>query len=243
LRAGPQAAKIEAMSEPVALPAVRIWDLPTRLFHWMLAAAVLGAAGTAWVGGNAMVWHMRCGLTVMALLLFRVIWGLLGGRWSRFVSFIYSPATLMRYLRGEVRPGDHFEAGHSPLGALSVFGLLGVLAVQVATGLVADDEIAFRGPLNRFVSTARGLAATGWHADIGWWILLALVVLHIAAIVFYRVRKQTDLIRPMLSGDKPIPPAAADTPPSEDSVRTRAVAAVLGLACAGLAVWVARLAN
>jgi cytochrome b len=229
------------MSEPLVPLAVRIWDLPTRLFHWLLAAAVLGAFGTAWVGGNAMVWHMRCGLTVMALLLFRVVWGFVGGRWSRFASFVYAPATVLRYLRGEQRAGDHFEAGHNPLGALSVFGLLGLLAVQVATGLVADDEIAFKGPLNAYVSSAKGLAATGWHADIGVWIVLALVALHIAAIVFYKVRKQTDLVGPMLSGDKPIPPAAADTPPSVDRAGTRALALVLGLACAGLAVWVARL--
>ncbi len=229
------------MSKPTALSAVRIWDLPSRLFHWLLAAAVFGALGTAWVGGNAMVWHMRCGLTVLALLLFRAAWGFVGGRWSRFASFLYAPATLQRYLRGEARPGDHFDAGHSPLGALSVFGLLVLLAVQVATGLVADDEVAFKGPLNRYVSNARGLVATGWHADIGAWILLALVVLHIAAIAYYRVRKQTDLISPMLSGDKPIPPAAADTPPSVDRAGTRVLALVIGAVCAAFAVWVASL--
>jgi cytochrome b len=220
---------------------VRIWDLPTRLFHWSLAAAVFGALGTAWIGGNAMTWHMRCGLAVMALLVFRIIWGLVGGRWSRFASFIYAPSTVLRYLRGEVRPGDHFEAGHNPLGAFSVFGLIGFLAVQVATGLVADDEIAFQGPLNRFVGSEKGLAATSWHRDYGQWILLAMVLLHIAAIVFYLVRKKNNLVRPMITGDKPVPPAAADTPPSTDSVRTRALALLLGAACGGMVVWVARL--
>ena len=235
------------MSEPAKLPVtrqeVRIWDLPTRLFHWSLAAAVFGALGTAWVGGNAMVWHMRCGLAVLALLLFRVLWGLVGGRWSRFASFVYAPATVLRYLRGHVRPGDHFEAGHNPLGAFSVFGLIGFLAVQVATGLVADDEIAFQGPLNRFVTTDRGLAATSWHRDFGQWILLAMVALHIAAIVFYLLRKKTNLIKPMLTGDKPVPPAAADTPPSVDSAGTRTLGLVLGALCAGLAFWVGRLGN
>ncbi len=235
------------MSAPAALPAVRqgvrIWDLPTRLFHWSLAAAVFGALGTAWIGGNAMVWHMRCGLSVLALLVFRLIWGLVGGRWSRFASFIYAPATVLRYLRGQSRPGDHFEAGHNPLGAFSVFGLIGFLAVQVATGLVADDEIAFQGPLNRYVTTDRGLLATSWHRDFGQWIVLALVVLHIAAIVFYLLRKKNNLVRPMITGDKPIPPADADTPPSVDSARTRAFGLVLGAACAGLAIWVNRLGN
>lgn len=235
----------EAAALPVARPPVRtrvrIWDLPTRLFHWSLAAAVFGALGTAWVGGNAMVWHMRCGLAVLALLLFRIIWGVVGGRWSRFARFVYAPATVLRYLRGEVRPGDHFEAGHNPLGAFSVFALIGFLAVQVATGLVADDEIAFQGPLNRFVATDRGLAATSWHRDFGQWILLALVALHLAAILFYLLRKQTNLLRPMITGDKPIPPTDVDTLPSADTARTRALALLLGAACAGLALWVGRL--
>jgi cytochrome b len=177
----------------------------------------------------------------MALLLFRIVWGLVGGRWSRFASFIYAPATVLRYLRGGERPGDHFEAGHNPLGAGSVFAVIGFLSVQVATGLVADDEIAFQGPLNRFVSTDRGLAATSWHRDYGQWILLGLVVLHIAAIVFYLLRKKNNLVRPMITGDKPVPPADPDTPPSTDSAGTRGLALLVGAACAALVVWVSRL--
>jgi cytochrome b len=231
------------MSEHSKLPAVRIWDLPTRVFHWLLAATILGALSTAWIGGNAMVWHMRCGLTVMALLVFRLVWGLIGGRWSRFASFIYAPGTVLRYLRGDVRPGEHLDAGHNPLGALSVFSMFGFLAVQVATGLVADDEISIQGPLNRFISSEKGRLATSWHHEYGQWIVLALVALHIAAIVYYVVRKKTNLVRPMVTGDKPIPPAAADTPPSDDTMRTRTMALVLGAACASLSIWVARLAT
>ena len=120
---------------------VRVWDLPTRLFHWVLAACVIGSVVSAKVGGNAMVWHFRLGYAVLALLLFRLLWGVVGGRWSRFSSFICAPSTLLRYLRGQGRPGDHFHVGHSPLGALSVLSLLAVLLVQVGTGLVADDEL------------------------------------------------------------------------------------------------------
>ena len=111
---------------------VRIWDLPTRLFHWALAACVIGLVITAKVGGNAMEWHFRLGYAVLALLVFRVVWGLIGGRWSRFSAFLYSPARLVRYLRGNAHPED--SAGHSPLGALSVFALLAVLGAQVGTG-------------------------------------------------------------------------------------------------------------
>jgi cytochrome b len=231
------------MPSSSAVSSVRVWDLPTRAFHWLLAAAVFGALATAWIGGNAMIWHMRLGLSVLALVLFRVVWGLIGGRWSRFASFIYAPGTVLRYLRGEQRSGDHFEAGHNPLGSFSVFGLLGFLAIQVATGLVADDEIAFQGPLNRFISSDRGLQATSWHRDFGQWILLALVALHIAAIVFYLVRKKTNLVRPMVTGDKPVPPLPHDTPPSADSLGTRLLGLAVGLACGGFAYWLSRLAG
>jgi len=173
---------------------------------------------------------------VLALLSFRIIWGLIGGRWSRFASFIYAPGTVLRFLRGEHRPGDHFEVGHSPLGAFSVFALITLLLVQVGTGLVADDEIATTGPLNRYVASATGLLATGWHKGWGQWILLGLVALHIAAIVVYKLRGK-NLVTPMITGDKPLP---ADVPAARDSLATRGLAAVVLAACAAGVVWIAR---
>ncbi|MBL8352259.1 MAG: cytochrome b/b6 domain-containing protein [Burkholderiaceae bacterium] len=218
---------------------VRVWDLPTRLFHWLLAAAVIGLVVTGKVGGNALVWHMRLGLLVFALLGFRLVWGFIGGRWSRFASFVRAPAALLRYLRGEPRPGDHFEVGHNPLGALSVLAMIGVLVLQVATGLVADDEIATTGPLNRHVATATGLAATAWHKGWGQGLLLALVALHVAAIVAYRLRGR-NLVQPMLTGDQPLPPGVL---PSADSAATRCAAAVVLAIFAAIAVWIARQAG
>jgi cytochrome b len=182
---------------------------------------------------------MRLGLVVFTLLGFRLLWGVVGGRWSRFASFLYAPGTVLRYWRGEQRPGDHFEVGHTPLGAFSVFALIAVLGLQVATGLVADDEIATTGPLNRFVSNALGLNATSWHIAYGKWLLLALVALHVGAIVVYRLRGQ-NLVKPMFTGDKDLPP---DVPPSTDSLASRAVAAVLLLAVGAGAVWIARQAG
>jgi cytochrome b len=227
------------MTNPADIRPVRVWDLPTRIFHWALAAAVIGLVITGKVGGNALSWHMRFGLLVLALLGFRLVWGLVGGRWSRFASFVRAPGTVLRYLRGDHRPGDHFEVGHNPLGAFSVLALITALLVQVATGLVADDEIATTGPLNRFVATASGLAATAWHKGWGQWLILALVGLHIAAIVVYRLRG-SNLVRPMITGDKALPP---DVPPSTDSTATRALAAVLLLVFAAVAVWIARQAG
>lgn len=223
--------------QPVEV-STRVWDLPTRLFHWLLAAAIVGSILSAKIGGNAMVWHIRLGCAVLALIGFRLLWGFVGGRWSRFASFIYAPATVLRYLRGQQRPGEHLDVGHNPLGSFSVFALLALLAVQVGTGLVADDEIATTGPLNRFVSGALAGSATGWHKGWGQWVLLALVALHMAAILYYRFVRQKNLVTPMIDGDKPLPPG---TPASQDSLATRGLALLLAAGCAALAVWVYRL--
>jgi len=223
------------MTSDAQHPPVRVWDLPTRAFHWLLALAVIGLVVTAKVGGNAMLWHMRLGLVVRTLLSFRIVWGLVGGRWSRFASFIYAPGKVLRYLRGDHRPGGHFEVGHSPLGAFSVFALITLLLVQVGTGLISDDEIATTGPLNRYVASATGIAATGWHKGYGQWILLGLVALHIVAIVVYKLRGR-NLVTPMITGDKPLPP---DVPAAQDNLASRGLAAVVLAACAALAVWIA----
>jgi len=211
---------------------VRVWDLPTRLFHWALVLCVTGSVLTAKLGGNATVWHLRLGYAALALLMFRLLWGVVGGRWSRFSSFVVGPAALWRYLRGRPAPGDHFEVGHSPLGALSVLAMLVWLLAQVGSGLIADDEIATTGPLAHLVSTDLSLAWTGYHKGLGQWGFYALVGLHVAAILFYRWRKKRDLITPMLLGDKQL---AADVPAARDNWATRLWALALLAAC-GVAV-------
>src|SRR4051812_42900648 len=108
---------------------IRVWDLPTRLFHWALAICVVCSAITAYKEGG-LDWHARLGCAIGALLLFRLIWGFIGGRWSRFASFLYSPASVVAYLRGRSHP-DHL-VGHNPLGAGSVFAMLVFLIAQVA---------------------------------------------------------------------------------------------------------------
>lgn len=215
---------------------VRVWDLPTRVFHWALAACVVAQVITGYIGGGIIEWHARIGYAVFALLLFRIVWGFAGGYWSRFASFLYAPRSVFAYLRGQSHP-DHL-VGHNPLGAGSVFAMLLVLLAQVGTGLVSDDEISFTGPLNRFVSTAKGLAATWYHKNVGQWLLVALVALHIGAIVFYLRRRHDNLVRPMLVGDKQVGHAARA---SRDDAPTRLAALVLFAVCAGLVTWVANL--
>ncbi|MEQ1684304.1 MAG: cytochrome b/b6 domain-containing protein [Burkholderiaceae bacterium] len=217
---------------------VRVWDLPTRAFHWLLAACVIGSVVSAKIGGNAMVWHFRLGYVVFTLLAFRVLWGLVGGRWSRFANFIYAPATTLRYLRGQSRADEHHDVGHNPLGAFSVFGLLAILAAQIGTGLFADDEISNTGPLIKFVSGATSSLLTSWHKTFGQWLIITLVLLHIAAITYYFIRKKQNLVRPMLVGDKPLAP---DVPASVDTGASRTLALVLLAACAALVGWIVNL--
>ena len=226
----PQPAKRMLPSMPTE--SIRVWDLPTRLFHWLLVAAVIGSVVTAQLGGNAMVWHFRCGFTIATLLLFRLIWGFVGGRWSRFSAFVYSPATFMRYLRGQGRP-EH-ALGHNPLGAASVFAMLAVLIAQVSTGVFSDDEIAAVGPFAKFVSNATVSLATSYHKGYGKTLLIVLGVLHLAAILFYFLSRRENLVKPMISGDKA---QAGKLPPSRDDAVSRLAAAMVFAACASLVAW------
>ena len=217
------------MSHPI-----RIWDLPTRLFHWLLALCVLGLVITANVGGNAMQWHFRLGYAVATLLLFRLVWGLVGGHWSRFTSFMYAPASLLRYLRGH-SPEAH-RLGHNPLGALSVWALLLFLLAQVGSGLFSDDEIAAAGPLTALVSGDTVALASWYHKDIGALVLIALAALHVMAVLFYTFVKKQSLVPAMLHGHKHSQDSSL--PSARDSLGSRVLALLVLLGCAALVRWV-----
>lgn len=208
---------------------VRVWDAPTRLFHWALVICVVGLGVTSQLGGSAMVWHFRFGYGVLTLLLFRFVWGLLGGYWSRFATFLVGPSAIWRYLRGQGRPQD--SVGHNPLGSLSVVAMLLFLGLQVTTGLMSDDEISNAGPLTRFVSSTWVSNATFYHKNIGKFILLGLVVLHLCAIAFYYFRNRENLVKPMITGDKVI---SFSAPSARDNWSDRRRAGLIFLLCMGL---------
>ena len=226
------------MSPVPAVKTVRVWDLPTRLFHWLLALTVIGSVVSGQIGGNAMVWHTRLGLVVLALLAFRLVWGFVGGYWSRFAAFLYGPRSVLAYLRGDKGPGGRYEIGHSPVGALSVWALLALLMVQVATGLVADDEIATTGPLNRFVSSRVATNASAWHAEVGKSLLIVLTILHVGAVLYYLWRRKNNLIVPMIHGDAAAPVGASA---SKDSAATRLAALAIAAVAAAAAWWIGNL--
>lgn len=209
---------------------VRIWDVPTRLFHWSLVLCTVGLVITGESGGDAMLWHFRLGYAVLTLLGFRLLWGLVGGHWSRWWRLPLAPASVRAYLRGQA-PLSH-TAGHNPLGSWSVMGLLLLCALQVGTGLFSDDDVGNSGPLSVLISGQWVSAITSWHKGPGKVLLLMLVGLHVAAIVWYRWRHGDNLVRPMLQGDKDLPAAV---PASRDGVLNWLLA-LLCLALSSLAV-------
>jgi cytochrome b len=196
---------------------IRVWDWPTRLFHWSLALLFVALVVSGQIGGNALVWHFRAGYAVCSLLLFRFIWGFVGGHWSRWRQLSCSPRSIQQYLRQQNSEPESKDTylGHNPLGSLSVIVLLSVLCLQIATGLFSDDEIANAGPLTIFAAEVTIQWATFWHAEIGKLILFVLVGLHIGAIAWYFWKKQNNLLKAMLTGDKfsAIPPTSSHDGP------------------------------
>ena len=179
----------------------RVWDLPTRLFHWTLVVLV----GLSWwsAENDQQDLHLYLGYGVLSLLLFRIGWGLAGSSTARFSSFVRGPGAVVRYVR------DRFHwplAGHAPLGALSVLALLAMLFVIVGTGLFAADEDGlFSGPLAYLVSVGVSDTMTGLHEEL-FDILLVLIGLHVAAILLYRLALGRNLLGPMITGKAELEP-------------------------------------
>ncbi len=182
---------------------IRIWDLPIRLFHWLLVLCIITSFVTVKIGGNAMELHALSGYCILTLIIFRVCWGLIGSYHARFINFVPSPKRLFQYLTGKISGG----LGHNPLGALSVLALLTSVGVQAVTGLFTNDDIAFEGPFAKYVSSGTVELITSIHY-FNEKILIAVIALHLCAILYYQKFKGENLIRPMLLGDKEIDPSA-----------------------------------
>jgi cytochrome b len=210
---------------------VKVWDIYTRLFHWALGIAIL-VSFIAEDQGEMEI-HTASGITILGLLAFRLLWGLWGPRTVQFHRFIKGPLTIVGYLRNSKNPQFRPMIGHSPVGALSVIALLALVAVQAVSGLFASDDIITEGPLAKFVTSDYVHLATEIH-EVNANLLLAMIALHIAAVVYYLVIRNDDLIRPMITGSKRV--QAGDAAGAEP-VRERnpllaimAIAAAIGLA-------------
>lgn len=175
---------------------IRLWDLPTRLFHWLLALAVIAAIVSGQLGGKLIDLHGKIGLAIIGLIAFRIVWGFAGSTYARFAQFFPTPAKIKVYLKGEWR-----GLGHNPLGGLSVFSLIFLLTVQVLSGLFANDDIAFVGPLYELIDKSLSDRLSGIHELLSN-VLIALVVLHVIAVAFHGRFKKDNLVKPMITGWK-----------------------------------------
>lgn len=179
-----------------------VWDLPTRLFHWLLALDILGLYLTAEPGTPTMEWHFRLGYVALGLVVFRIIWGFIGPRHARFSTFLVGPVALFRYLKGFLRRDSAAAPGHNPAGAMMVVLLLLSVGLQAVTGLFTSDDIVFSGPYNGAVSGATATKMGAIH-HLNFDILKWAILLHVLAVLFYLVYKRQNLIGAMFSGRKP----------------------------------------
>jgi len=186
------------LNSPDATRRVTIWDRPTRLFHWLLVGLIALSWWSAEYEYDDL--HIWFGIAVLSLLIFRLLWGFFGSSTARFASFVKGPKAVLGYLQGTWR-----GIGHNPLGALSVIALLGLTAIQVGLGLFASDEDGLvEGPLARLIGFDGQQRVTDLHEDLFNW-LLALIALHVAAIIFYRI-KGKNLLNPMITGKGEVEP-------------------------------------
>lgn len=182
--------------------AVRVWDVPTRIFHW-LAVALVGAAYATW-RFNWMDWHYRAGEALLALVLFRIAWGFFGSDTARFSRFLASPRVVLRYLAGWLKRGPDGEAGHNPAGGWMVLVLVLLLLGETLTGVYVANDVADVGPLTDITPAAVADTIEHLHA-LFWDALLAAIALHVLAISAYAAVKGHNLLWPMITGTKRLP--------------------------------------
>lgn len=217
--------------KPEILQTVAVWDLPTRLFHWTLVALMIAQWLTA-ENSATMDYHVWGGYAVLALILFRVAWGFVGSDTVRFRDFVRGPGAALEYVKALLRGETPLYLGHNPMGGWSIVAMLVLLLIQAGTGLFANDDIMIEGPLYAWVSKGTSDWLTTVH-KLNFNLLLLVIAVHISAVLFYWFVKRENLIHPMLSGRKYLPPGLLGETP-------RMVSPWLGLAVlavAAAAVW------
>jgi len=226
---------------------VIVWDLPVRLFHWILVVAICTSFSTALIEEiQDTQLHMWSGLLLLGLVLFRIGWGFIGTTYAKFSHFVKGPAAVLSYIQQHLPNRDkqvaaiHPVPGHNPLGGWFILLILAILIFQITTGLFANDDIMCEGPLASKLSDAGSSLMTIWHKRI-YYVLAFLILLHLGAISFYRLYKKQDLIRPMLTGNQNLlseaGPECEEDPASQDSSATNWWAAISITLMAGFVVY------
>lgn len=191
-----------AASAVASAQRVRAWDLPTRIFHWALVLTIIDGWVSRYYGDSGFLWHKWNGYAALTLIVFRVIWGFVGGTTARFRAFFPTPLPMLRYGASLIRGKVEHYLGHNPLGAGMVLALLLAIFAQGFTGLFNTDDTLFEGPFLKLVSDRTGKLAGFAHHYI-WQLILILVAIHIAANLFYLLVKREPLIQAMVTGQKP----------------------------------------
>jgi cytochrome b len=225
------AAAAAAAGGEIAVPG---WDWPVRAVHWAIVALLAVLLATAFAGNEWLVWHMRAGETVLALVLFRILWGFAGSRHARFSAFVRGPGRAFAYARSLIRPSHAIYAGHNPLGGWMVVALLLALLVQAGLGLFTNDDVLYEGPFVRYVSKELSDTLSTLHRRNAW-VVITLASAHILAALAYLAAFRENLITPMVTGDKLLPAARA----SEATGATPHGRALVLLALCAIAVWLA----
>ena len=179
------------------------WDLYTRLFHWLLVILIVSAWFTAEFGDMEMKWHKLNGYSIFVLLVFRILWGILGSSTARFKGFFYSPAKTFAYAKTFNEDSPDKYLGHNPLGSWMVFLLLCNVMLQIGTGLFSSDELFAYGPLSDYVNESVARQFTFVH-ELSFIALMTFIALHISAVLVYLFFRKENLIRPMINGKKPV---------------------------------------
>jgi len=206
-----------------------VWDLPTRVFHWLLVASLTASWITAEIGYDWTETHFLLGYCNLTLVLFRVVWGIVGPQHARFTSFMRGPSSALSAVPAlfSRKPGTH--VGHNPIGAWSVAIFLVLVAIQAGTGLFISDDILYAGPYNGVISSSLAGTLANIH-HLNFKVLTTFVALHVIAITWYALGKRTNLLRPMLTGRK------ANVDPGQGINSSRTGTALVVLAVAALAV-------
>lgn len=213
-----------------ALPTVKVWDLAVRLFHWSLVGLMIAAWVTQKLGD--MDRHAQIGYALLTLILFRLVWGVIGGRHARFADFLCGPATVVAYARDFLVHRAAPVLGHNPLGGWMVLALLAAVLTQGALGLFGTDDIAFDGPLNALVSSRTAVLLTSAHKLL-FKVILALVAVHLAGVAAHWLVERENLVRAMITGRKPVQPGQH----AEDASGGSMLLAVVVLAAAAAVIW------
>jgi len=216
--------------------AVPVWDWPVRVVHWALVICLVGLVATGLRKGDAMAVHMRLGEVLLALVLFRILWGFAGSGNARFASFLRGPRAAARYVRSRLKPPHEIHATHNPVGGWMVVALLVAMLAQATLGLYANDDVFWDGPLARTVAKETSDLLSSIHRRLAW-VVVALAAVHVLAVFVYLVAFRENLIRPMIVGSKRLP-AGFGTPEAARASSAKAIA--LMILCGALVGWIVR---